>query len=526
MNDLQTLRELVLDGAELEAFLATLKTQPSPDQYQRIGALFQVASKVVGLLEGKNLSIARLRQLVFGARTESARNVCGGPTKEPKPGKRPGHGRRSQQSYTGARRIRVAHAAYQAGQECPKCRRGKLRSQRQPATAVHLSAQPPVGALIYEMERLRCQTCGEVYTAATPPEAALEKYTPSVGVLVGMMRYGSGVPFYRLERMQESVGVPLPASIQWEQALRVGRVLKPVVDQLIYLGAQSAVFFSDDTTMRILRVRQQIQAEIRPKRTGIFTTGIVCEGTGSDPTIQLFFTGRQHAGENLSAVLARREADLPAPLHMCDGLPQNDPKGYPTQSCHCVVHARRGFVEIQEAFPEECQFVVECFSEVYRVEAACQKDHLTPAQRLHRHQVSSQPVMERLKSWCQDKLDGKTVEPNSGLGDAMNYLLKRWETLTCFLRVEGAPLDNNITERLLKSSILHRKNSLHYRTTRGAEVGDRFMSVIQTCRANDVNPFDYMVTLMNNIQGVQSDPAQWMPWNYQETLAQTNSPSG
>ena len=66
----------------------------------------------------------------------------------------------------------------------------------------------------------------------------------------------------------------------------------------------------------------------------------------------------------------------------------------------------------------------------------------------------------------------------------------RWQELTQFLRVPGAPLDNNATERILKRSILHRKNSLFYRTQRGAEVGDLFMSLVQTCRANQVNPFD------------------------------------
>jgi hypothetical protein len=518
---------LALPAAEREALLAAVRGALAREQYERIREQFEAVTALVALLKQKNLSIGRLRELIFGAPTESARHLCGGlPKERPARGKRPGHGRRSQRSYTGARRVRVPHATLRPGQSCPECRRGKLRPQKQPATTVQLSAQPPVGAVIHEMERLRCDSCGKLYTAATPPEVAPEKYDPTVGVLVGLLRYGSGMPFHRLERMQQSVGVPLPASIQWEQALRTAEVLEPVVDHLLYLGAQAAVVYNDDTPMRIAQVRKQIQAETDPQRTGIFTTGIVCEGTASSPPIRLLFTGRQHAGENLARVLGEREPGLAAPLHMCDGLSRNDPKGHATESCHCAVHARRNFVEIREAFPEECRRVVESFRVIYRVEAECLRERLDPTDRLKRHQAQSQPEMEKLRGWFIQELDARKVEPNSGLGQAMNYMLTRWETLMRFLSVPGAPLDNNITERLLKSSILHRKNSLHYRTVRGAEVGDRFMSVIETCRANRTNPFVYMLAVVRNSAAVKTDPGSWMPWNYEETLAvaSANSP--
>ncbi len=83
---------------------------------------------------------------------------------------------------------------------------------------------------------------------------------------------------------------------------------------------------------------------------------------------------------------------------------------------------------------------------------------------------------------------------------------------------------DNITERILKSAILHRKNSLFYRTQRGADVGDLFMSLVQTCRANDVNPFDYILAVVRNAIAAKTAPASWMPWNYHTNLTpQTNS---
>ena len=100
---------------------------------------------------------------------------------------------------------------------------------------------------------------------------------------------------------------------------------------------------------------------------------------------------------------------------------------------------------------------------------------------------------------------------------------KRWSELTLFLRVEGAPLDNNTSERALKKAILHRKNALFYRTLAGAHVGDVFMSLIHTAELNEVAPFEYLVALQRNAAELAANPAAWMPWNYQATLAEHNA---
>lgn len=521
MKDLQDLKSRLLPEAEREAFLASIRGKLGVEEYEQIDAVFSLSASVVATLEQTTQSNKRLLAMVFGAKTESGANVGTVPERKRVEGggKRRGHGRISQQRYTGARRIPVPHAGLRPAQCCPKCGRGKLGSLRQPATQVQLAAQPPVAAVIHELERLRCNTCGEVFTAPLPPEASGEKFDASVGVLVGLMRYGSGMPFHRMARLQQSVGVPLPASMQWHQALRIAQALEPVVEQLLYLGAQSALFHNDDTTMRIAAVRREIQAEADPERTGIFTTGIVCESPGDGaPSIRLLFTGRRHAGENLNQVLAKRQEGSVSPLHMCDALDRNEPADHSTELCHCLVHARRNFIEIRAAFPNECRRVVETLAVVYRVEAECRKGGVDDDERLRRHQTHSQPVMEALKKEFTDATAQKKVEPNSDLGGAIQYMVKHWSTLTRFLVTPGAPLDNNVAERLLKSAILHRKNSMHYRNQKGADVGDRFMTVIETCRANDINPFDYMLAVARNHEAVKADPGSWMPWNYLANL--------
>jgi transposase len=515
----EELKTLLGSAQERLAFLEAMRVRLPAEHFERIGRIFQLLEGLLSLLDRKNLSIARLRQLCFGATTERARNVCGAkPGCAPKKPKAKGHGRNSHRCYTGARRVRISHPSLKAGQTCPQCARGKLRPRKNPALAITVKAQPPVGAVIHEMEQLRCDTCGRLFTPPTPSEAGTEKYDISVGVMVGLMRYGSGMPFYRLERLQKSVGVPLSASVQWEQACRVAEALEPIHQHLITQAAQAPVLFSDDTGMRVTVLRKQIQSQENPKRTGLFTTGIFSQA--EDHSINLFFTGLKHAGENLSELLDQRDAQHHPPLHMCDGLARNAPKEHARVECQCNVHARRGFVEIQGSFPEECQKVVESYSAIYQIEAHAKRTNLSAEERLRLHQTHSQPVMEELRAWYTELLDAKKVEPNSGLGKAIDYMRKRWTQLTQFLRVPGAPIDNNETERILKTAILHRKNSLFYRSERGAQVGDIFMSLVQTCRSNAVNPFDYMMAVTANAAAAHSDPARWMPWNYHTALQQ------
>lgn len=104
-------------------------------------------------------------------------------------------------------------------------------------------------------------------------------------------------------------------------------------------------------------------------------------------------------------------------------------------------------------------------------------------------------------------------------------MLNHWEGLTQFLRIPGAPLDNNILERILKTIIRVRKNSLFYKTEYGAYIGGMFTSLIQTCQMNGVNPFDYLISLAKNSSAVFKSPQDWLLWNYQETIERQHQES-
>lgn len=483
-------------------------------------------------LSQKSHSIQRLLRRIFGVKTESAKGVLkGAPHSTPRDGEldqkaenipaekdsgRKGHGRNGADSYKGAERTFVPHCTLKAKDRCPLCLKGKVYPMSPPATLIRMTGRAPVGAAIFELERLRCNLCGEVFTADPPEGVGSEKYDAAAGAIICTLKYGAGLPFYRQEKLQESLSVPLPASTQWDIAESVANKVHPAFRELIREGAQGDIVQNDDTTARVISLMKEISREEKASRTGIFTTGVLSTIKGRK--IALFFTGRKHAGENLRDMLEQRVGNLPIPIQMCDGSNRNLPKDHATLECNCLTHARRNFVEVVSSFPEECRHLVETLGKVYHFDDTCKEKKMSAEERLDFHKSHSGPVMDELKAWAVDQIDHKRVEPNSGLGKAIKYMLDRWVKLTQFLRIPGAPLDNNLCEQILKRAILHRKNSLFYRTEHGAFIGDLFMSLITTCTLNGVNPFEYIIILQEYSSELFKDPSRWMPWNYKEAL--------
>lgn len=441
------------------------------------------------------------------------------PAAKDKPGKS-GHGRNGAARFTGAKRVTVAHPTLQAGDTCPECQKGKVYRQKKPKTLIRITGRPPLEATAYELEQLRCNGCGQVFTAEAPAEAGEKKYDESAVAMIAQLRYGSGVPFQRLERLEANLGIPLPAATQWEVIEEKAEWLRPALEELIRQAAQGEVAHNDDTGMRILKLAREPAPEGKAERSGVFTSGIVSR-VGAR-FIALFFSGWKHAGENLAEVLKRRAPGLPPLIQMCDALSRNAPKlseGVKLLLAYCLAHGRRQFVEVAANFPEQCRYVLETIGGVWYNDELARERKLTPEERLGFHQEHSGPLMKTLKEWMEAQLAEHQVEPNSGLGKAIQYMLRHWMPLTLFLREAGAPVDNNLVERALKKAILHRKNSLFYKTVKGAEVGDLFMSLIHTCELNGVNSFDYLTELLRQAEELKQKPSEWMPWNYRDTLA-------
>jgi transposase len=536
---------------EVEAALDRAKESLNDEDHQLLKNLVESYAYLTEMLDDKSTTIARLRALLGSSRSEKTKSVLGDDDDESKDKdtaaagdaghvigteqqaeseeeandkkKRKGHGRNGAKDYHGAKRVQVSHDSLRSGDQCPECGTGKVYGVKTPGVIVRVTGQAPLQATVYELEKLRCNLCGEVFTAPAPEGIGEKKYDARSASMIALLKYGSGLPFNRLGGLQRNLGIPLPPSTQWDVIEAAAKQLDPVYRELIGQAAQGEILHNDDTSMKILELmgkrgeKRKAASEEDSERTGVFTSGIVSTAGGS--RIALFFTGEQHAGENLADVLTERAAELGPPIQMCDALSRNTSPSFETIVANCLAHGRRKFVDVVDNFPAECRHVLETLGDVYKNDATSKKQNMSPDDRLRFHQAESRPMMDELHGWMTEQIDGRKVEPNSGLGQAIGYMLRHWEQLTLFLRSPGAPLDNNLCERALKKAILHRKNSLFYKTENGARVGDLFMSLIYTCQLSDANAFEYLTELQGHIENVARDPAKWMPWNYRDALA-------
>jgi hypothetical protein len=541
--------EVKLSQEEGEALIERVKANRLSEADQRVLVkLIQLYFWLTFALRETKISLGRLKTALFGKSSKQPRSKEDDEGGDPEGGagdndsalanqrpanrseggepkqRRQGHGRRSAESYSGAERVVCRHDTLAPGQRCPLCGRGRLY-QLPSGVEIRVDGNALLSAVRYELEKLRCSGCGEVFTAELPAEAGTEKYSDQARAVLALSRYYLGLPFYRLEAFQQLVGVPVADATQWDQVERLADSVYPVFEQLKYLGAQGELIYQDDTRVRVLELIQanrQAQAAAAqglgeaPERTGMYTTGLVIDS--GERRICLYLSGRQHAGENLDELLKQRDPALPAPMVMSDALAAN---GIDAEAIrvHCLAHGQRYFSDIETVFPQQCARVLQDFKQVFEHDAHTREQAMTPQARLAYHQQHSEPILVKLKDWLEQQRRDRDVEPNSSLGKALAYLLGHWRELTQFLRIPGAPIDNNIVERALKLVIRQRNNSLFYASEHSAYIASALTSLIATCIDAGVNALDYLVTLQRQRSAVFQDPSAWLPWNYREPIA-------
>lgn len=439
--------------------------------------------------------------------------------KKPKWNPEENHGRIGASEYTGCSEVLLTHPTLTVGSACPYCAecdtKGTLRNDADSLqTIVQLVGNPMITGTRYLAPGLRCGTCQARFQIPIPEEIKnAPKYDVSVASTLAIARYSLGLPMKRTETNQAQHRIPMKDATQWGLLRDLHDVGSSVHGVLTRQAADGRLMVYDDTTGRILANQAQ--------RLATHTTAFI--SVHEEYKIHLFITGRNHAGKNADAILANRTSKEPV-IAMMDASPNNIPKHMNAELtarfilCFCLVHGRRKFFEVFDAFDKECDFVLSVIGQVYANDAHCKDNNLSPEECLIYHQTHSQPLMESLRIWLHNQLAYELSEPNSGLGEAVRYMLRHWVPLTTFLRVAGAPLDSSWAERAIKIAIRHRRNSLFYKTPKGAEVGDCLMSLIYTCNQNGVNPYHYLNTLQRHGPLVKANPKQWLPWNYLQTV--------
>jgi hypothetical protein len=533
---------------EVRALRERLGTgQWQEEDWGRLERVLGSYERLLSMLFEAQITLKRLQTLLFGKRRQHRTGVAtggcdpesgadtralpdagtsGAAVKPPRAGgHRPGYGRLGIATYEGAERVACRHEELAVGQRCPVCGQGRLY-QVSPGGEIRIDGNALLSAIRYELEKLRCSACGQVFTASLPPEAGTEKYSPRARAVLAVSRYYLGLPFFRVEAYQAMLGVPVPDATQWDQIERVADCGYVVFAHLERLAAQGELIYQDDTPIRILSLiaeNHQAQAPAAAsggsrseERTGMYTTALVVKV--GEQMIYLYYSSRWHAGENLAALLTKRDANRGKPLVMSDALPSNAADETTLIRCHCLAHGRRKFSELEDVFPDECQVVIASLQQVFDHDEEARVQQMSAAARLAYHQAYSGPIMDQLKHWLDQQFAERFVEPNSSVGKAMTYMQSHWDTLTRFLSVPGAPLDNNLVERALKLFIRQRKNSLFFATEHSAYIASVLTSLIATCLHAGGNALEYLVALQEHRQEVFAAPEAWLPWTYQARL--------
>jgi transposase len=522
-----TLQEAKLSVKRLRNLLFGSSAQPKDRPASEVEATSSEApGQAAGEEEAALVEEVALRLETTGCEAGSGASESEAKSK-PKGGHRAGTGRLGADAYGGAERTECRHEDLAVGQRCPVCGQGTLY-ELPAGVEMRIDGHALLSAMHYALQKLRCSACGQIFTAGLPDGVGEEKYSARARAVLAVSRYYLGVPGYRLQGYQAMLGVPVPDATQWDQIEKVGDCAYVVFAQMEQEAAQGELIFHDDTAVRILALIKENSAILSAaqaqglstptERTGMHTTALVVKV--GEHTAILYYSSRRHAGENLQGLLDKRKAGLEKPLAMSDALSSNEVADEAAViRCHCLAHGRRKFSDLAAVFPHECQAVLEVLSQVFDHDEQARKEQLSPEARLAYHQTQSHPLMDGLKRWLDKQIDEHLVEPNSALGKAIGYMQRHWVTLTKFLSVPGAPLDNNLAERALKLFIRQRNNSLFYHSTHSAYIASVLTSLIATCLYAGVNAVEYLVALQEHRGEVFADPAAWLPWAYASSRA-------
>ena len=540
-----------LSKEELEALQDRIKNkQLAEDDYVILEKVLHFSIWITIQLQNAKISINRLKVMIFGHKTEkrsSEKNKNTSPEKDleklnaddvnakedannaatpkkndlnesEKPKK--GHGRKPATDYTPDEIIVVSHETLKPGDRCPTDCGGRLYPVPiTPGGVIRVQGQSCAHVISYEFQKLRCALCGETFAPKNPEGFQEEKYDERFKAIMVLQKYSLATPFFRQEGYMNIIGFPLADATQWDLVEAVANCAYPVFGALEKIAANYDNANNDDSGVKILDVIKDNKKNPNKERTGMFTTCIIAS-CDKKPTIVLYYSGVKHSGENMAHFLNKRDKNLSPIVQMCDALSSNQPKAFKTILCNCLAHGRRNFIQVENNFPLECDFVISQIGFVYHYDAQAKLKKMDKEQRLAYHQENSGPVMEALKLWMQQKMDVHEVESTSGLGVAIRYMQRHWEKLTRFLSVAGAHLDNNIVEQALKFAIKVRKNSMFHKSEHGAYVAALFFSIIKTCALSKINPIDYLVELQKNKSAVFKTPDLWLPWNYKTTLSE------
>jgi len=526
-NETQAVQEI--DYAELQALIARVEhaiehglALEAEDMRLLLSAIHTLL-EVQTQLEEKNITLHKLRKLLGMIKSSEKRAHS---TKTDDRDEKECKRNKPKKPRKKKRKVEPKEVIYhqlddlKKGDSCTQCPNGRFRKY-DAKILIRISGASPFEAKKHVVERFKCDLCNYVVSVDLPAVVTEDgsidqRYGYSARSVMAIFKHFSGMPYFHQETLNDLFGYPITASTIYDQCEYLSNDCIPLYHQIKRIAANAVLFYIDDTPNRIIEQKSEQRPNRNGKgtrlRTGIYTSGLIAV-TDTGEHIYLYNTNLGHAGEFLDHILKQRDPHLPAPIIMSDALSSNLPTVIQNfVNALCNAHARRQFVDIESNFPEEVEFILDLYGQIWCYDTNSKERNDDAEQRLAHHKEHSLPVMEQIQSWSEVQINSPDCEQHGSLIKACNYFLKHYEELTQFCKTLGAPIDNNIMEEGLKIKIRSRKTSHFYKTQTGADVANVLTSIIATAYRNDSNPYEYLNKIQRNKEAVKAKPIDWLPW--------------
>ncbi|WP_417545279.1 IS66 family transposase [Marinobacter sp.] len=327
----------------------------------------------------------------------------------------------------------------------------------------------------YIRRKYACKTCEDgVVTALMPPQP-LPKSNASPNLLAYSViaKYVDALPLYRQERAFKRLGIDLPRNTLALWMIQTSELIEPLIERCRHHLQSSAVLHMDGTTLQV----------------------------NTEPN---------------------RKAGSPSYMWVQRGGPPEQQVVRTNQLTHvgCWAHARRKFVEAQKVQPKgkvgRADQALSLIRNLYAVEKKAKQ--VTAEERLTLRETQSRPIIKKLEAWLTKSLN--QVPPKTAIGKALIYLNRQWPKLTVFLTDGRIPLDNNPAENAIRPFVIGRKNWLFSQTPKGAHASAKLYSLIETARANGIEPYSYLVEVLTKLPSSKTDDEldRLLPWNQGDTI--------
>ncbi len=386
-------------------------------------------------------------------------------------------------------RIEVIHEIPESERRCDHD--GQLLAEIDEVICEQLDIIPAKIQVIRHIRKKYACDCGQCVKTAPLPAQPIPKSMASPGLLahIAVSKYQDALPLYRQETILQRIGVDIPRATLCNWMIQVGQLIQPLMNLLEDRLLSYDIVQMDETTVQVLK-------ECGKKAQSKSYLWLMRGGPPEHPVVLYHYDPGRGAG------VAKRLLEGFAGYLQTDGYDAYNAAVAANQLTHvgCMAHARRRFSDAVKAQGRsrkrgKAHRGLTLIQKLYRVEKQARK--LTPEKRHVRRDLHARPILDELRSWLDQAL--RQVPPTSATGKALNYLHKEWPKLIRYLDDGRLEIDNNAAENAIRPFVIGRKNWLFSASVRGITASANLYSLIETAKANGLEPYAYLRYLFEKL---------------------------